>query len=75
MINTTLTNHDCSQGAAQVEDVFGEEVEEKFQEQTRGQTQTGQLDITETLSRGDSRQHTPAAAGRTNTCAAAQMWS
>ncbi|XP_071324339.1 collagen alpha-6(VI) chain-like isoform X2 [Trachinotus anak] len=46
-----------SQRQAQLEEV-GEEVEEEvesFQEQTRGQTQTGQLDIIETLTRGDSQ--------------------
>lgn len=44
-----------SQGVAQVEDVFGEEVEEDFQEQTGGQVQTGQLDVIDTLIRGNGQ--------------------
>ncbi|CAI5661514.1 unnamed protein product [Oreochromis niloticus] len=43
------------QGVAQVEDVFGEEVEEDFQEQTGGQVQTGQLDVIDTLIRGNGQ--------------------
>uniref|UniRef100_A0A668W595 Collagen type VI alpha 6 chain n=1 Tax=Oreochromis aureus TaxID=47969 RepID=A0A668W595_OREAU len=43
------------QGVAQVEDVFGEEVEEDFQEQTGGQIQTGQLDVIDTLIRGNGQ--------------------
>ncbi|XP_031157288.1 collagen alpha-6(VI) chain isoform X1 [Sander lucioperca] len=40
------------QGTAVVdEEEFGEEEEETFQEHTRGQTQTGQLDILDTLTR------------------------
>nr|XP_046254472.1 collagen alpha-6(VI) chain isoform X2 [Scatophagus argus] len=42
------------QGPAVVlEEEFAEEVEERFEEQTGGGTQTGQLDIIESLSRGD----------------------
>lgn len=44
-----------SQGVAQLEDVFGEEVEEDFQEQTGGQIQTGQLDVIDALIRGNGQ--------------------
>ncbi|XP_074510381.1 collagen alpha-6(VI) chain isoform X4 [Sebastes fasciatus] len=45
-----------SQGTTVVdEDVFGEEEDERFQEQRGGQTQTGQLDIINTLTRGDGQ--------------------
>lgn len=44
-----------SQGVAQVEDEFGEEVEEDFQEQTGGQIQTEQLDVIDTLIRGNGQ--------------------
>lgn len=40
----------CSQGQGQLE-----EVEDSFQEQTGRQTQTGQLDIIDTLTRGDGQ--------------------
>ncbi|XP_039886863.1 collagen alpha-6(VI) chain-like isoform X3 [Simochromis diagramma] len=43
------------QGVAQLEDVFVEEVEEDFQEQTGGQIQTGQLDVIDALIRGNGQ--------------------
>ncbi|XP_044062813.1 collagen alpha-6(VI) chain-like isoform X2 [Siniperca chuatsi] len=44
------------QGLAVVdEEEFAEEEEERFEEQTGGKTQTGQLDIIDTLTRGDGQ--------------------
>lgn len=43
-----------SQGVAQVEDEFGEEVED-FQEQAGGQIQSEQLDVIDTLIRGNGQ--------------------
>ncbi|XP_040899842.1 collagen alpha-6(VI) chain-like isoform X2 [Toxotes jaculatrix] len=43
------------QGQAELEGETAEEVEETFQEQTGGRTQTGQLDFIKSLSRGDSQ--------------------
>jgi len=54
--NTDLWNV-SSQGTAVVDwkEFKEEEEEESFQEQTRGQTQTGQLDIVHSLTGGDGQ--------------------
>ena len=52
-----------------VDQEYGDEVVEAFREQTGGQSQTGQLDIIETLTRGDGQKFVPGTKlnGRTHT--------